>query len=285
MNGVKLQWKRQKEDKLTLRTNGKAPYLTFPALEPFSWLVHGFTTRLGGVSEDDCASMNLSFTRGDKKEHVEQNYRIISESIGFPCESIVCSDQTHTANILEVGPKDCGSGVWHPKPYRDIDGLITNQPGVTLATFYADCVPLYLVDPVNHAIGLCHSGWRGTVSKIGKAAVQAMIETYGSDPGDIIAAIGPSICQDCYEVSEDVAVQFQEAFGQAADQKMLLNKGNGKYQLDLWQACRHVFIEAGINPDHISGPNLCTCCNPELLFSHRASGGKRGNLAAFMCLK
>jgi len=146
-------------------------------------------------------------------------------------------------------------------------------------------VPLYLVDSVKKVIGLSHSGWKGTVGKIGKVTVETMVREFGSNPEDICVAVGPSICQECYEVSEDVIEQFRLAFTEEQCGNMMIDKGNGKYQLDLCQACRYNFLAAGILPDHISLPNICTCCNPKVLFSHRASQGKRGNLAAFLTIK
>ena len=149
----------------------------------------------------------------------------------------------------------------------------------------ADCVPLYFVDPVKKAIGLSHSGWRGTVGKIGKVTVELMQKTYGSDPKDILAAIGPSICQDCYEVSEDVIVKFQKSFEEKYWPELFYQKENGKYQLNLWKANELVFEEAGILKKHIAVTNVCTHCNPDILFSHRTTGNKRGNLSAFLALK
>ena len=134
-------------------------------------------------------------------------------------------------------------------------------------------------------IGLSHSGWRGTVAKIGKATVEKMKEEYGCHPEDILAAIGPSICQDCYEVSEDVIEEFKTAFAGEYQERLYYKKKNGKYQLNLWETNRLIFLEAGIPEANISMPGICTCCNPEFLFSHRASHGKRGNLAAFLGLK
>ena len=167
--------------------------------------------------------------------------------------------------------------------YTDVDGLITNVSGLTRVTFYADCVPLYFVDPVHHAIGLSHSGWRGTVARMGKCTLEAMHNAFGTEASDVYCAIGPSICQDCYEISEDVAVQFMQAFpGHTSE--ILIDKGNGKYQLDLWKANEIVLLDAGVKKDHLEVTDVCTCCNPELLFSHRASHGKRGNLGAFLCL-
>lgn len=280
-----IRWKEKHHPGMQVNTCGEVVYLTYPALTATELVLHGFTTRLGGVSRGIFSSMNLSFTRGDDETAVRENYRRIAGAIGFSCDSIVCSDQTHTTNVRRVGRADRGSGVICPRPYTDVDGLITDEPGVTLATFYADCVPLYLVDPVKRAIGLSHSGWRGTVGKIGKVTVEAMSREFGSKPEDIVTAVGPSICADCYEVSEDVAAEFRGAYPEDLWSRLMENKGNGKYQLNLWEACRENFLEAGILPEHIHMPQICTCCNPEILFSHRASKGKRGNLAAFLALK
>ena len=158
---VEIKWHDKNAQKMTVHDKNGVVYLTYPALDSQEEIIHGFSTRLGGVSQGIYTSMNLSFTRGDEEEAVKENYRRIAEAIGFSYDSIVCSDQTHTTNVLRVGQKDCGNGITHPRPYTDVDGLITDEPGVTLATFYADCVPLYLVDPVRKAIGLSHSGWRG----------------------------------------------------------------------------------------------------------------------------
>ena len=180
--------------------------------------------------------------------------------------------------------EDAGKGIVKERDYTDIDGLITNEPGLVLSTFYADCVPLYFVDPVHRAIGMSHSGWKGTVGKMGAATITAMKREFGTEAKDLVCAIGPSICQDCYEVSEDVADAFKEAFPGHADE-ILLDKKNGKYQLDLWGANEIVLTEAGVLKEKIAVTNICTCCNPDLLFSHRASHGKRGNLGAFIYLR
>ena len=272
-------------ENMTIKNEGEVVYLTFPALEAVIGVRHGFSTRLGGLSKGVYESMNLSFTRGDSDEVVKENFRRIAKAIGFTTESIVCGDQTHTANVLRVGKVDCGNGLTKPKPYQDIDGLITNEADVTLATFYADCVPLYIVDPVHKAIGLSHSGWKGTVQKIGKVTVEAMTREFQTNPSDVLVAIGPSICQDCYEVSEDVVAEFKAQYSKVQCQEMIIAKENGKYQLDLWQACVYNFLEAGVNEDNITVGGLCTCCNANTLFSHRASHGKRGNLAAFMSIE
>lgn len=263
----------------------EVPFLAFSHLDACGLVKHGFSTRLGGVSEGIFSSMNLSFSRGDKEADVKENFRRISEAIGFAPENLVFSDQTHTTNVRVVTELDRGKGYLRPKDYTDTDGLITNVPQLVLATFYADCVPLFFVDPIHKAIGLSHSGWRGTAGRMGQATLDAMKRAYGTDPSQVLAAIGPSICQACYEVSEDVIVEFQKAFLPEQWPLLYYRKDDGKYQLDLWKANELILLDAGVLPEHLSITNICTCCNPELLFSHRASLGKRGNLGAFLMLR
>lgn len=280
---MELKWKTDLPQHMKINENKGVTYLTYPAFEKFPEFYHGFSTRLGGVSKGIYSSMNLSFTRGDEEEAVLENYRRIADAIGFSMEGIVCSDQTHTVHIRQVTEADKGKGVLQKKDYTDIDGLITNVPGITLTTFYADCVPLFFLNPVNKAAGLAHSGWRGTVGRMGEKMVKAMKDAFGSEPENLYAGIGPSICQDCYEVSADVADRFREEFqGYEEDAGLLYKTKPGKYQLNLWKANEIVLTEAGILREHISFPGICTCCNPEFLFSHRASQGKRGNLCAFL---
>ena len=188
----------------------------------------------------------------------------------------------------------------------ETDGMITNVPGICLVTFYADCVPLYFVDPVHEVIGLAHSGWRGTVGQIGAQMIKQMRDHFGTRPEDIVAAIGPSICRECYEVSEDVAEVFMNleqkkksairiladsgiyiglSEDSSADKIVTAGNVSGKYQLDLWLANAAILVDAGICPNKLSITDVCTCHNPEYLFSHRASQGKRGGLCAFLMLK
>lgn len=264
--------------------HGIFPYLSYPILEQTGLVKHCFTTRMGGVSTGYCASLNLSFTRGDDRSSVEENFRRVSQMLGCEYGNFVLSDQTHTTNVRRVGMDDAGKGLVRERDYSGVDGLITDEPGLVLSTFYADCVPLYFVDVKKRAIGLSHSGWRGTVSRMGRATLDAMRREFGTQPENVVCAIGPSICQDCYEVSEDVAEEFIQEFP-GHEREILIDKGNGKYQLDLWRANEIVLLEAGIKQEHLSVTDVCTCCNSKLLFSHRASHGKRGNLGAFLVLE
>jgi len=264
---------------------GAVPYLSFPMFRDTGLVTDGFSTRLGGVSEGCFSSLNLSFDRGDDRAAVAENFRRMGEALGVRCEDMVLSQQTHTTNIRIVTDEDRGKGITRERDYADIDGLITNVPGICLVTTYADCVPLYFLDPAKKVIALSHSGWRGTVGKIGKKTVELMHVKFGSDPADILAAVGPSVCQDCYEVSADVIDRFKEVFDRSAWDELFYEKPDGKYQLDLWKANEKIFLEAGIRKDHIAVTNVCTHCNSEILYSHRAMGDKRGNLCAFLALK
>ena len=282
---MKLDWNRKTEALPVACKEGEVPYLYFPLLEETGLVVHGFSTKLGGVSEGCYATMNLRVNSEDERANVVENYRRIGAAMGFDVEKVVLSDQTHTTNIRVVTEADAGKGLFLPKDYADIDGLVTNVPGLTLVTFYADCVPLYFVDPVHGAIGLSHSGWRGTVHQMGACTIAKMQEIFGSEPADLLVCIGPSICQDCYEVSEDVAEAFQSAFPQWKDEIVKPGAREGKYQLDLWKTNERILLEAGIRPEHLAVTNICTKCNSDLLYSHRVMGSQRGNLAAFLGLR
>lgn len=263
----------------------KTPYLEYPLFQETGIVTSAFSTRLGGVSEGYYSSLNLSFDRGDDPARVLENFKRIGASMGVAVEDMVLSKQTHTTNVRVVTKEDKGKGVMRERNYTDVDGMITNVPGICLVTSYADCVPLYFVDPVKKAIGLSHSGWRGTVGKIGKNTVQLMQENFGSKPEDLLAAVGPSVCMDCYEVSEDVIEQFKETFEKKYWEDLFYKKENGKYQLNLWKANELIFLECGILPEHMAITNVCTHCNSKILYSHRTMGNNRGNLCAFLALK
>ncbi len=275
----------------------KAPYIMYKSLENTGFVHNAFSTKLGGVSEGIYKSMNFSVKMGDSPENVKKNFDIFLKENGFT--NPVMTDQTHTVNVRKVTRADIGKGIYTDRDYNDVDGIITNEPGITLVTSYADCVPLYFVDVENKAIGLSHSGWRGTVGRIGKKTIEAMQKEYGTKPENVITAIGPSICANCYEVSEDVAAAFEKEFNckvceyenadrQAISQNtdnIVYSKKDGKYMLNLWAANYKVLTEAGIKEENISLPDICTCCNKDILFSHRGHNGKRGNLCAFLMIK
>ena len=272
-----MHFKKSNHNQSTILHEGNVPYLTFRKLDQ-AGVRHGFSTRIGGVSEGMFATLNLSYNRCDKKEAVDENFRRIGKAIGFDHTKLAFSNQIHETKIHKVTKEDCG------KVMKDMDGLATNEPGIPLYTGYADCVPLFFYDPVEKVAALAHSGWRGTVGRIGAKMVRFLESEYGCKKENIVAAIGPSICRSCYEVSEDVAEKFKKELTGHDAKEFLDDKGNGKYQLDLWKANEIILTEAGILPENLDITDICTCCNPDLLFSHRASHGKRGNLAAFIVL-
>lgn len=260
------------------------PLLAADSLSALGIVEHGFTTRLGGVSTGIFKSLNFKKELGDSESNVAENYRRVAETFGITPDRFVLSRQTHTANIRKVTEADAGKGVTRPRDYTDVDGLVTDVPGLMLSIFAADCVPVLFVDPVRKCIGACHSGWRGTVGRISRNVLCAMTTYYGSSPSDVVCAIGPSICKDCYEVSTDVADEFKREFSEHTDD-ILLDKHNGHFQLDLWNSIRITLIECGVPAFRIHTTDICTCENPDLLFSHRASHGRRGVQGAFLMLR
>lgn len=258
------------------------PVIQYKSLNQIKWLKNGFSTRIGGVSEGIYEAMNLSFTVGDSENAVRKNFDIFGRALGISLQDMVYSHQTHTTNVLRIHTVQKGMGILKERDFSDIDGLVTNEPGVCLVTSYADCVPLYFVDVKNKAIGLSHSGWRGTVGNICRNTVNTMKEEFGSEPNDLITCIGPSICMDCYEVSSDVAEQFENNYTAKQLEQILMKKDNGKYQLNLHMANYYNMVNCGIPEENISIPDLCTCCNRTWLHSHRGSSGKRGGLCAFL---
>lgn len=272
-------------EQATLHMEKKVPFFTFPPLSNLEYITHGFSSKLGGVSEGYFSSMNLGFNRGDKEENVIANYKLMADSMGIPYNQITASDQIHETKIRRITKEDMGKGIIRKKDYSGVDGLITNIPNIPLVTYYADCVPLYLIDKKNLAIGLSHSGWRGTVKKMGRETIKRMEEEFGTKAEDLMVVIGPSICKDCYEVSHDVYEEFRKVFSLEQMELLFTKKENKKYQLDLWEANRQIFLGEGVSTEDIHCSQVCTCCNSDIMFSHRVHGTERGTLAAFLMLR
>lgn len=285
INGYDFDNRTTRIDYEDVGTGCKVPVIRYNIFKDYSGIISGFSTRLGGVSKEHLATMNLSFSRGDIPENVMTNHKLFSKALGYDHNKLVFSDQIHDVKIHKVTKNDIGKGITRESDIKGIDGLVTDVPGIPLITFYADCVPLYFYDPVKNVVAVAHSGWKGTVGKMGTVMIEYMSKEYGSKPEDILCAIGPSICMDCYEVSEDVAEAFEEAYSKEQFDSMIYNKGNGKYQLNLHKACYYNFVNAGVKEENIALPDLCTCCNSNILFSHRATKGLRGNLGAVIMIK
>jgi len=272
-----------KSNNLCVKLKEDLVYISFPKFNTAKGVTALFTTRMGGVSKGQYSSMNMSTTNGDDLNSVKKNYEIICNAVNINPKNLVLSKQTHTDNIRTVTEEDCGKGIFSERDYDDVDGLITTVKGIALVTQFADCTPLLFYDPVNKVIANVHSGWRGTVKQIGAKAVERMVNEFGCQKENIIAAIGPCIGKCCYEVDDPVYDEFKKI--PVLDiNRILTKKNDGKYMLDLWEANRQILINAGIKPEKIDVTDLCTHCHSEYFHSHRATGGKRGNLAAIICL-
>ena len=268
-------------------SSGLLPMVESPLFQRETGIQHGFSTRKGGVSKEHLASLNLSFSVEDARENVLENFRRIGERFGKTPEDFVLSKQSHETKVLKVGMKDRGKGITKERDYEGIDALITDEEGLILSCFSADCVPILFYDPIHKAVGACHSGWRGTKGKILRNVVEEMRKHFSSNPAEILIAIGPSICKEQYVVSEDLALSFLEDYPDlgedAASPMQRISKD--KFQLDLWDLNRRIALDSGIREEHISISGYCTMENPELFFSHRYSQGKRGLQGAFICLQ
>jgi YfiH family protein len=238
---------------------------------------HGFTTRYGGVSEGVLSSLNIGIHRGDQWENVLKNYEILGNALDFDTKNLVLSHQTHTDTVLRVGKAQAGSGLFAPE-LPECDGLITNEPGIALAIFTADCTPILLHDPVTGAVGAVHAGWRGTAASIAGKAVAAMAREFGSRPSDIRAAIGPNIGVCCFETDADVPEAMAEAFGEEAS-PFIFPKGD-KYYVNLKEINALVLRRAGVRQIEISTD--CTVCQSHRFWSHRVTHGDRGSQGAII---
>ena len=258
------------------------PFLTFNSLKEINFIKHGFSTRLGGVSKGIFSTMNLALNRGDNIEDVLENYKRLCNSIGVDYNTLVASSQDHNTFVRNVTEEQYGIGITKPKDILSVDALITNRPNVTLVTYYADCTPLFFVDTKNKAIGLAHAGWRGTVGKIGEKVIKKMTADFGTNPTDLVCAVGPAISKCCYEVDKTCAEQFYNL--NLDDSKFIFPKENNKFMIDLLETNRQILVSSGVKESNITISDLCTQCNSHLLWSHRATKGQRGTMCAMMSI-
>ena len=239
-------------------------------------IFHAVLTRQGGFSERPYASLNTGGTVGDDSEDVFANHRKIFEAFNYPFDSRFDVWQVHGNEVLCTDvPKEADT------PHLRADGILTDKPGVTLMMRFADCVPILLYDPVVNVIGIAHAGWQGTYKKVAKTAVEKMTDCYGSQPRDILAGIGPSICQDCYEVGQEPLDAFIGAFGQDRARRYFREQ-DGRLYLDLRTSNQDILHSAGVENIEISG--ICTAENLSDWFSHRAERGNTGRFAVLMAL-
>lgn len=242
---------------------------------------HGFSTRLGGVSPAPWDSLNLGASRGDESANVAENFRRFRAAIGVPAGPLVKNHQVHGKLVRCVTAADAQAP--EALPSFDADGLVTDCPGLTLTVFSADCIPVLFYDPVQSCVAAVHAGWRGTAAGIAAEAVHIMEQHYGCQSKNIRAAIGPGISACCFETTDDVPAALRAHLGQPAE-ACITGHQNGKFHVDLKLANRLWLEEAGLLPGHISVCPACTACEPDLFWSHRKLGQRRGSMAAMICL-
>lgn len=263
------------------RTNKGTGLYCAEALDKAGGVSHGFSTREGGITVDPPkASLNLSWTRCGSPEEVISNFKIFAEGAGIDYDDMAVVNHEHGANVLRIAHEHRGRG-FYKDPLPPCDGIITDDPTVTLVTSHADCGAYFFYDPVHRAIGMAHAGWKGTLLRIGAEMARRMAEEFDTDPSDIIAATGPCICRDCFEVDADLGEKFQSEFGYPG----ISRPGRqGKAYVDLELAAAVQFVEAGIRPESITLMNACTYENRQHFFSHRRDKGITGSMAAYIKL-
>ena len=263
---------------LKLANKGPVQYLESEEFLKVPSILHGFCTRIGGVSGGPYATLNISPREGDPPEQVRENWQRLASAFGIPCERFFVVSQVHGEEFLVI--EDAVS--CHSLENRQVDAIVTDKPGVAIGIKTADCAPVLLFDRVRHVIAAVHAGWRGTALGIAAKAVRVMGQRYSSRPEDLSAVIGPSIGPCCYEVDGPVFKALSERGGS----NRVLRPGNreGRWMLDLPLANRIQLERAGMQPERIFTSGFCTCCRPDLFFSHRRDGAKTGRHLNFILL-
>lgn len=242
---------------------------------------HAFSTRIGGVSRKEFAAMNLGFNRGDEDDAVAENYRRFAEAVKVPLMQLTGGAQDHNIHVRRVTMENAGVGVWKAADMESIDGLVTDVPELPLIIYCSDCVPLYFYDPEHHAIGISHAGWRGTVNGMAKATIEKMQAEFNTDPAVLLAAIGPSIGPESFEVDLPCAEEFLAL----PEHDFVVDDGNGKFHVDLWECNRRFMLQSGMKPENITVGGVCSVKESDLIFSHRVTKGKRGSNAGVLMLE
>lgn len=266
-----------KSEVMNLTVKNGTAFLKYKIYDNIDFVNHAVSTRHGGISQGHAiGGMNLGFNATDTKENVTENYKRFCSATGFDTHNLVFGVQTHSANVRYVTEEDRGKGIYREKDYNDVDAIITDKKNVALVIHTADCVPITYVDTVNKAIGNAHCGWRGTYENLAKITLDAMTQKFGTNPKDVICTIGPAICFECYEVSEELYNNFKERFGFID----AMTEKNGSFFLDLMNINRHILENAGVT--RIAVSDLCTRCNSDNLYSHRGLGPGRGLMSSII---
>lgn len=257
-----------------LNEKNKIKYLTVDEIENTGLVHHCFSTRIGGVSMGETFSMNFGFKRKDKRENIIENFRLLGEAVGFDPNRAVLTNQVHKDVVWVATEDDAGKGLFRESDIIGVDALVTNVKNLPIFSFHADCTPVMLLDPVKKAVGVVHSGWKGTLLNICEKTVNRMITAYDTNPCDLICAVGPCIGKCHFEVDMDVAEQFESQFVEMHE----------KPHVDLWSVVFNQLKNAGVKEENIIMSNICTYCNNDIYYSYRGDNHRTGNTVAVIML-
>lgn len=250
--------------------NKNVEYIQFRKLLEYKEIKHCYTLNANNFDVAGNDDMEI------KKDNVLANYKIISNELGLDYNNIIRPYQTHT-DVVESIENSYNCIQIFPKEYRNVDGLVTNKTNIILSLSYADCIPLFFYDPIKKVIGNIHSGWKGTLKKIGQKAVYKMIEKYNCKPEDIICCIGPSIRKCHFEVDEDVKELFYKEFKYTnKTDDIIIKKDKSKYNIDTVLINEIILQEAGLKKENIIDSKLCTVCNANYMHSYRVNAENAG---------
>ncbi|HOW56843.1 MAG TPA: peptidoglycan editing factor PgeF [Smithellaceae bacterium] len=265
----------------TIERKKKIVYLQSSLLKDCDFLTHAFCTRQGGFSEDDYASLNLSFREGDNEYKVLQNWERLSDAFGVPLGNFLVLNQVHGDKIFVI--KKYGK-YFTSRDELDYDAIVCNRTNLAICIKTADCVPVFLVDRIKKIIAVAHAGWRGTAQGISSGVVRFLLDKHNCRPQDILTAIGPAIGRCCYQVDAPVAAAMKNQSGCASFLFPCAN-AHDRWMLDLPEANRQQIMAAGIPEENIETADFCTSCRQDLFFSHRATGMYTGRQINFMMIK
>ncbi len=271
-----------KSNVMNLNFKDTVGYLTFKELEKYDFMCHAFATRLGGVSKNEFKSMNFSFSCGDDPNCVMENYGIFGSALNFDINKLVRINQKHGISIKKVSKSDIEGKNFQENIFDNYDGLITDEKGIVLQTSHADCPAIFMLDPVKKVVGIAHAGWRGTAAKIAKELANSFVLYYNSAISNIICALGPGISKCCFEFSKSDLGKFESL--NLKNFYVQSKNDTTKVYVDLLEVNKQILIKSGILEKNIIVSDFCTKCNKDVLFSHRATAGKRGNNVAFISL-
>jgi purine-nucleoside/S-methyl-5'-thioadenosine phosphorylase / adenosine deaminase len=259
---------------------GTIEYLQASIFQDCNFLTHAFCTRRGGVSQDEYASLNVSFHEGDEDSSVLQNWGRLAAAFAIPLEQFLVVNQVHGDNIFVIKPY---GGYFSSRAELDYDAIVTDRANIAICVKTADCVPVFIADRMKKIIAVVHGGWRGTALGLSAKVIRLFQDKYGSSAQDILAAIGPSIGKCCYQVDSTIA----NAFLKQKDREHFLfaGKGKNKWMLDLAQANWRQILDGGVPQENIEISDRCTKCNQDIFFSHRGAGGITGRQINFMMIK